>query len=202
MATKAYSLIPPMLADLERGFVLGYSKPCSYEEVSAVDGGYLMKGSFHRLLNATHNVINAGFAFPEDLTPQNFLLIRKFEPYFCSGPVPRTSSLSISSNVEQGGVIRTAIILLCMVLFSPPHLCSDEIDAKVWEEVQVRIKSLSELQHTWGMNGEIGGRNSAMRSAQKVDSVYGKEIEMRVFGEALRDGYVLCQYVSDPASPH
>ncbi len=83
-------------------------------------------------------------------------------------------------------------------MLKPPSQVRDPgMEPKDYEEVEVRLRSLVRLERVWGRSG------SGMTSASQLSSVggsgisaAGEERERRHFGEALRDGFVLCQYVS------
>lgn len=68
---------------------------------------------------------------------------------------------------------------------------------KDWEGVEVRMRSLARLERIWGKSGvqasssnvNVNGLSSSGLSAS------GEERERRLFTEALRDGFVLCQCV-------
>jgi hypothetical protein len=64
--------------------------------------------------------------------------------------------------------------------------------------VEVRIRCLARLERMFGKSGEIGGGSASTLNAMSGTSPSGfsagsEERERRLFGEALRDGYVLCQ---------
>ena len=69
-----------------------------------------------------------------------------------------------------------------------------------WEEVKTRTRALVRLERIWGKSGVSG----ASASSSNVDvnvlpmsssrlSLPGEDRERRLFTEALRDGFVLCQ---------
>lgn len=67
----------------------------------------------------------------------------------------------------------------------PPH-----IKEKDWVEVEMRLRQLIRAERVWGPSGagvtgsQLGSPGSGSRGAER---------ERRVFGDALRDGVVLCQ---------
>jgi hypothetical protein len=71
----------------------------------------------------------------------------------------------------------------------PPHMSRTEQGIKDWEDVERRMSALGRMEKNWG-------RTSGTSSS-------GEERERKAFVEALKDGYVLCQYVSPfpPANP-
>lgn len=97
------------------------------------------------------------------------------------------------SNPEHRELIRTATSMLCKeVIKCPPHMMKSEQGIKDWEEVEFRTRSLARLERIWGRSGVANG--GAAATAQPISSA-GEERERRTFSEALRDGFVLCQYV-------
>jgi hypothetical protein len=58
---------------------------------------------------------------------------------------------------------------------------------KDWEEVEIRTQALVRSECTWVKNGSVSGGSPASSSEEK---------ERRLFCDALKDGYVLCQYVT------
>lgn len=81
-----------------------------------------------------------------------------------------------------------------------------------YEEVERRLAALVRLERVWGRSGAMSsstnlGSGSASGSGflaaggqgaggSTTISAAGEERERRYFSEGLRDGYVLCQYVS------
>lgn len=80
-----------------------------------------------------------------------------------------------------------------------------------YEEVERRLAALVRLERVWGRSGAMSssttnlGSGSANGSGSGFNaagggsttiSAAGEERERRYFSEGLRDGYVLCQYVS------
>ena len=79
-----------------------------------------------------------------------------------------------------------------------------------WEEVEVRVRGLVRLERIWGRSGgRFGGSSSNVGAGTMSNfsatnlsssnltsgggSTGGEEREKRLFCEALKDGYVLCQ---------
>ncbi|KAI0705188.1 hypothetical protein BC835DRAFT_1410063 [Cytidiella melzeri] len=108
-----------------------------------------------------------------------------------------TTSLATAATMEQRELVRNASSLLIKEMLKPP--AQSGLDPVEYEEVEVRLRSLARLERVWGKSGSfmasatqlsIGGAGSGGVSAG------GEERERRHFGEALRDGYVLCQLVN------
>lgn len=67
------------------------------------------------------------------------------------------------------------------------------------EEVEARLQPLARLERVWGKSGasangsvtQLGATGSGITGTALSTS--GEERERRLFTEALRDGYVLCQ---------
>ncbi|EGN96785.1 hypothetical protein SERLA73DRAFT_58262, partial [Serpula lacrymans var. lacrymans S7.3] len=115
-----------------------------------------------------------------------------------------TASLVTPSNPEQRDLIRTATSILCKEFRkAPAHLNRSE-GQKDWAEVEIRMRPLIRLERIWGKSGAVAGSSSGQVNATGGGmsstgfSIAGEERERRLFGEALRDGVVLCQYVSQP----
>lgn len=69
---------------------------------------------------------------------------------------------------------------------------------KDWEEVEFRTRALVRSERTWAKSGSVyGGSSSNLNSVVGATSsglsAGGEERERRIFCEALRDGFVLCQ---------
>ena len=84
--------------------------------------------------------------------------------------------------------------MLCKEVAKPPlHMSRTEAGLKDWEEVEMRVRALARLERIWGKSG-IGGSSSNLTLGTPAGvSVGGEERERRLFTEALRDGFVLCQ---------
>ena len=112
-----------------------------------------------------------------------------------------TTSLCPSSTPEQREIIRSAISILCKELARPPpHISRAERGGREWEEVEVRMSALFRSQRMWGKGGGKAANSSAQLIASSGQDSGGmsssvEEREKRLFFEALRDGYVLCQSV-------
>ena len=65
-----------------------------------------------------------------------------------------------------------------------------EAGQRDWGEVEVRTRALARLERIWSKNGSNGASGST-----NISTASGEERERRLFGDTLRDGYVLCQYV-------
>ncbi|KAJ6591534.1 Pkinase-domain-containing protein [Mycena vulgaris] len=104
------------------------------------------------------------------------------------------TSLSPPSNPEHRDLIRAATSMLCKEVVKPPqHMSRTQAGLKDWEEVEVRVRALARLERIWGKSG-IGGSSSNVTVGTPAGvSVSGEDRERRLFTEALRDGFVLCQ---------
>ncbi|EPQ56313.1 hypothetical protein GLOTRDRAFT_120867 [Gloeophyllum trabeum ATCC 11539] len=108
-----------------------------------------------------------------------------------------TTSLSSPSNPEHRELIRNASSLLCKEMARPPVHHSKIGIAKDWEEVEVRLRALARLERVWGKSGANVSQSSLFGPMSSSGlSTSGEERERRLFSEALRDGYVLCQLVN------
>lgn len=74
-------------------------------------------------------------------------------------------------------------------------MCRTEQGIKDWEEVESRTKGLVRLERVWMTRPTTVAvrRGSVDGAAIAGNSTGGEEKERRMFCEALRDGYVLCQ---------
>ncbi|KAJ7116024.1 hypothetical protein C8R44DRAFT_628426 [Mycena epipterygia] len=109
-----------------------------------------------------------------------------------------TTSLSPPSNPEHRDLIRTATSMLCKeVVKPPPHMSRSEAGLKDWEEVEMRMRALARLERIWGKSGMGASSSNLTLGTPAVGvSVGGEERERRLFTEALRDGFVLCQLMN------
>jgi hypothetical protein len=84
--------------------------------------------------------------------------------------------------------------MLCKEVVKPPlHMSRTEAGLKDWEEVEMRVRALARLERIWGKSGIGGSSSNLTLSTPAGVSVGGEERERRLFTEALRDGFVLCQ---------
>jgi hypothetical protein len=101
------------------------------------------------------------------------------------------------SNPEHCELIRAATSMLCKEVVKPPvHMSRTEAGLRDWEEVEARMRALARLERIWGRSGV--GRSSSnltLGTPVGVGSSSGEERERKLFSEALRDGFVLCQCV-------
>lgn len=103
------------------------------------------------------------------------------------------------SNPEHRELIRTATSMLCKEIVKPPlHMNRTQSGINDWEEVEIRTRSLARLERIWTSNlgGAGSGGSSNSGSASNGLSVSGEERERRLFCEALKDGFVLCQLMN------
>ena len=94
--------------------------------------------------------------------------------------------------------LRSATSLLCKEMMRPVQ--STGLGIHESEEVEARLQPLARLERVWGKSGasangsvtQLGTTGSGIIGGTAV-STSGEERERRLFAEALRDGYVLCQ---------
>jgi hypothetical protein len=98
------------------------------------------------------------------------------------------SLIAPPSNPEHREVIRKATSMLCKEVKKPPS----HISRTVWEEVDIRMQNLGRLERMWDRGFTSSSTNL---STSATLGTGGEERERRLFAEALRDGYVLCQCV-------
>lgn len=116
-----------------------------------------------------------------------------------------TSLATVAANPEQRELLRNASSLLIKEMLKPPSQVRESgLDPKEYEEVELRLRSLVRLERVWGRSGSGFMSTSQLGSVSASGSTGlgagGEERERRHFGEALRDGYVLCQYVTSVRS--
>ena len=103
-----------------------------------------------------------------------------------------------TSNPEHRELLRTAASLICNEVLKPPT--KTEAGERDWGEVEVRMRELARLGRVWGKSDSSGACTSTNVSTAALSSCSGltadgEERERRLFCDALRDGYVLCQCV-------
>ncbi|KAJ7623201.1 STE/STE11/cdc15 protein kinase [Roridomyces roridus] len=110
-----------------------------------------------------------------------------------------TTSLSLPppSNPEHRDLIRTATSMLCKEVVKPPqHMSRTDAGQRDWEEVEVRVRALARLERIWGKSGGGGSSSNITVGTPSGINVGAEERERRLFTEALRDGFVLCQLMN------
>jgi len=91
---------------------------------------------------------------------------------------------------------------LCKELLSPPENDTTALGVIELEQIELRLRELVKLERIWGKSGANADAvsdtsGSAITGFSGLvaggDSTLGEDRERRLFSEALRDGYVLCQ---------
>jgi hypothetical protein len=102
------------------------------------------------------------------------------------------------SNPMHREVVRTATSMLCKEMLQPGK--STGLGLRETEEVEARLRALARLERVWlknthGIPGSATQLDASvtMKDGDAGGSAPGEERELRLFAEALRDGYVLCQ---------
>jgi hypothetical protein len=99
----------------------------------------------------------------------------------------------VSDPPEHRELIRTATSMLCREMIRiPPHMSKSESGTRDWEEVKRRIAAPARLERVWGKSGAINQESPG----GSILSASGEERERKIFAEALKDGFILCQCVS------
>ncbi|KAG6833014.1 hypothetical protein H0H87_012600 [Tephrocybe sp. NHM501043] len=96
-------------------------------------------------------------------------------------------------------LIRTSSSMLCKEIIKiPSHMSKSDSGVKEWEEVEIRTRALARAERIWGKSGDnAGGSSSNLASpGGSGASASAEERERRLFTDALRDGYVLCQFMN------
>ena len=115
-----------------------------------------------------------------------------------NGSTTPVSAASRPSNPMHREALRAATSLLCKEMMRPPQ--STGLSIHESEEVEERLQPLARLERVWGKSGasangsvtQLGATGSGIIGGTAI-SMSGEERERRLFTEALRDGYVLCQ---------
>ena len=78
--------------------------------------------------------------------------------------------------------------MLCKeVVKIPPHMSRTRSGVNDWEEVELRTQALARLDRVRGSSGVVNASGGSGFTGS------AEEKERRLFAEALRDGFVLCQ---------
>ncbi|KAJ7765490.1 STE/STE11/cdc15 protein kinase [Mycena maculata] len=126
-------------------------------------------------------------------------------PSHSPSPYGQGSFAQQQSNPEHRDVIRTATSLLCREVRKPPaHMSRSEGGMRDWGEVEVRVRALVRLERIWGRSGSGASVSNVTLTLNSPNTptmpvgvnVGGEERERRLFAEALRDGFVLCQLMN------
>ncbi|KAG2011848.1 STE/STE11 protein kinase [Coprinopsis cinerea AmutBmut pab1-1] len=100
-------------------------------------------------------------------------------------------SLLLPSNPEHRDLIRTATSMLCKeILKPPPHMAKTDAGVRDWKEVEARTAALVRLERIWSRPF------SPTTSQSSPTTGAGEERERKLFCDALRDGFVLCQLLN------
>ena len=71
-----------------------------------------------------------------------------------------------------------------------------EVGLRDWGEVEARTRALARLERIWSKSGNNSSSNVPTATLSSSGfSASGEERERKLFSDALRDGYVLCQCV-------
>jgi hypothetical protein len=113
--------------------------------------------------------------------------------YDVDAPGHITGTGSGSSNPMHREALRAATSLLCKEMLRPGQ--STGLGIRESEEVEIRMRSLARLVRVWGNIGaSANGLVTQLGVARSGTAASAsEERERRLFSEALRDGYVLCQ---------
>lgn len=114
-----------------------------------------------------------------------------------NGSTTSVSATSRPSNPMHREALRAATSMLCKEMMRPVQ--STGLGIHESEEVESRLQPLARLERVWGKSGasangsvtQLGATGSGIIGTALSTS--GEERERRLFTEALRDGYVLCQ---------
>jgi hypothetical protein len=108
-----------------------------------------------------------------------------------------TTSLSSPTSPEHRGLLRSATSILCKELLKPLGHNTTGLGTVELEEIEVRMRALARLERIWGKSGSMPSGDNATPLTSGLSSsglsAAGEDREKRLFSDALRDGYVLCQ---------
>ena len=92
---------------------------------------------------------------------------------------------------------------MCKELLKPPGHNTTGLGVIQLEEIELRLRALARLERIWGKSGTANANGVSNTSGSVVAgfgglgtggaSSVGEDRERRLFSEALKDGYVLCQ---------
>ncbi|KAH8997822.1 hypothetical protein EDB86DRAFT_2828677 [Lactarius hatsudake] len=108
-----------------------------------------------------------------------------------------TSSLSPAgpSNPLHREAVRAATSVLCKEMLSPGQSAS--LGLREAEEVECRMRALARFERVWVNSGaSTNGSTTQLGGLSLSANMAGEERERRMFTEALRGGYVLCQLMN------
>ncbi|KAH8997825.1 Pkinase-domain-containing protein [Lactarius hatsudake] len=108
-----------------------------------------------------------------------------------------TSSLSPAgpSNPLHREAVRAATSVLCKEMLRPGQGAG--LGSREAEEVECRMRALARLERVWVKSGaSTNGSTTQLGGLSLSANMAGEERERRMFTEALRDGYVLCQLMN------
>nr|GAT45690.1 predicted protein [Mycena chlorophos] len=109
-------------------------------------------------------------------------------------PTHSTSGTASLGHPEHRSLIRTAISMLCKEMAQPPlHMSLTASGRRDWQEVEVRMRALTRMERVLVWGKTEGG--AGPRPASGIGGA-GEEYEQRLFTEALKDGFVLCQLMN------
>ena len=78
-------------------------------------------------------------------------------------------------------------------LTTPAGGTGGALSRQAWEQVESRIGSLARLERMWGRSGGGGSSSTLGTAGGGAGAGANEDRERRIFGDALKDGYVLCQ---------
>ena len=109
----------------------------------------------------------------------------------------------MNANPEHRDLLRQATSILCKELLKPPGHNTTGLGVIELEETELRLRALARLERMWGRSGGTNANGVSNTSGSPVTgfgglsaggvSSMGEDRERRLFSEALKDGYVLCQ---------
>lgn len=136
----AHDIYAASLVQLQHGYALWTPEPCHYDEVEVGDVGWLWRGAFHRLFNATVAVdhpSNAALGVPDGFVPLTLLATTMYtnEKMFDPGAL-RTASVS---KVEFGTSAEGWVFLLDILYTHLLYLSALQLRRANWGGYRIRL---------------------------------------------------------------
>ncbi|KAF9645362.1 hypothetical protein BDM02DRAFT_3189769 [Thelephora ganbajun] len=117
-----------------------------------------------------------------------------------------TGNPNLNANPEHRDLLRQATSILCKELLKPPGHNTTGLGVIELEEIELKLRALARLERIWGKSGGANANGVSNTSGGVITgfgvlgpggvSSTGEDRERRLFSEALRNGYVLCQLMN------
>ena len=114
-----------------------------------------------------------------------------------------TGNSNLNANPEHRDLLRQATSILCRELLKPPGHNATGLGVIELKEIELRLRALARLERIWRKSGTANANGVSTNSGGGITgfgglgaggvSSMGEDRERRLFSDALKDGYVLCQ---------